>query len=185
MLIRTKSYRPMKLFFNNKVNLILALCLLAVVPLQAQYSLLKSADREFDSFNFITAIALYQRAYEVKADIKTAERLAQSYYHVRNYREAEVWYARLANDDEAKIDHILQYGHVLRNNSRFREAKAQYQRVASKAEGIISAAELTMLYASCDSAVVWLENPIKAVEIKNKKKWNTAQAEFGATKGPK
>src|SRR5690606_41721219 len=83
-----------------------------------------------------------------------------------------------------KIDHILQYGHILRNNSKFREAKAQYQRVALKAEGIITQEELDMLYASCDSAVVWLENPIKAVEIKNQKKWNSEQAEFGATKGP-
>ncbi len=174
----------MKLFFNDKVNLILTLCLLAVLPLQAQYSLLKSADREFDAFNFINAIELYQRAYEVKPDIRTATRLAESYYHIRNYREAETWYARLANQDEAKIDHILQYGHILRNNSKFREAKAQYQRVALKAEGIITREELDVLYASCDSAVVWLENPIKAVEIKNQKKWNSEQAEFGATKGP-
>ena len=174
----------MKLFFNNRVNLILVLCLLAVLPLQAQYSLLKSADREFDTFNFINAIELYQQAYAAKPDIRTAERLAESYYHIRNYREAETWYARLANHDEAKIDHILQYGHILRNNSKFREAKAQYQRVALKAEGVITQQELDMLYASCDSAVVWLENPIKAVEIKNQKKWNSEQAEFGATKGP-
>lgn len=171
-------------FFNNTVTLVFGFCLLAVLPLRAQYSLLKSADREFDTFNFVKAIELYQRAYEVKADIRTAERLAESYYHIRNYREAETWYARLANHDEAKIDHILQYGHVLRNNSKFREAKAQYQRVALKAEGIISREELAMLYASCDSAVVWLENPMKAVEVKNQKNWNSPQAEFGATKGP-
>lgn len=171
-------------FFDNKIKLVFGFCLLAAMPLQAQYSLLKSADREFKSFNFVKAIELYQRAYEAKADIGTAERLAESYYHIRNYREAEAWYAKLANHDEAKIDHILQYGHVLRNNSKFREAKAQYQRVGLKAEGIISPEELEILYASCDSAVVWLENPMKAVEVKNQKKWNTAQAEFGATKGP-
>ena len=179
-----KTDQPMKLLLTHKVNVILVLCLLATVPLQAQYSLLRSADREFDRFNFINAIELYQKAYEVKADIRTAERLAESYYHIRNYREAETWYARLANDDEAKIDHILQYGHILRNNSKFREAKAQYQRVAQLAEGIIEQEELDMLYASCDSAVVWMENPVKSVEIKNQKPWNSAQAEFGATNGP-
>ena len=171
-------------FFNYTVALVFGLCVLTVMPVKAQYSLLKSADREFDAFNFMKAIELYQQAYEVKADIRTAERLAESYYNIRNYREAETWYARLANHDEAKIDHILQYGHILRNNSKFREAKAQYQRVALKAEGIISEEELAILYASCDSAVVWLENPIKAVEVKNQKKWNSPQAEFGATKGP-
>ncbi len=172
-------------FYNYKVGLCLGICLWIVVPLKAQYSLLKSADREFDAFNFIKAIELYQRAYDARADIRTAERLAESYYHIRNYREAETWYAKLANHDEAKVDHILQYGHVLRNNSKFREAKAQYQRVAPKAAGLISQGELNMLYASCDSAVVWLENPIKAVEVKNQKKWNSAQAEFGAVKGPR
>lgn len=174
----------MKLLFNSKVNLILAFGLLVMLPLQAQYSLLKSADREFEAFNFINAIELYQRAYEVKPDMHTAERLAESYYHIRNYHEAETWYARLANHDEAKIDHILQYGHILRNNSKFREAKAQYQRVALKAEGIITQEELGVLYASCDSAVVWLENPKKSVEIKNQRKWNSPQAEFGVSKGP-
>ncbi|MGK6350935.1 OmpA family protein [Parapedobacter sp. DT-150] len=171
-------------FFDKKISLILGFCLLAVLPLWAQYSLLKSADREFDGFNFIKAIELYQRAYDAKPDIRTAERLAESYYNIRNYREAERWYAQLANHDEAKIDHILRYGHVLRNNSKFREAKAQYQRVGLKAEGVITADELAVLYASCDSAVVWLENPIKAVEIKNQRTWNSAQAEFGVTKGP-
>lgn len=171
-------------FFDNKASLLIGLFLLAVIPLKAQYSLLKTADREFDAFNFIRAIELYERAYEVKPDIRTAGRLAEAYYNVRNYREAEKWYEKLANHDEAKIDHILQYGHVLRNNSKFREAKAQYQRVALKAEGIITPEELQVLYASCDSAVVWLENPVKAVEIKNQRGWNTPQAEFGAAIGP-
>jgi len=171
-------------FFDKRYNLILGLCLLAAVPLQAQYSLLKSADRAFDAFNFVQAIELYQRAYEAKPDIRTAERLAESYYNIRNYKEAESWYARLANQDEAQAEHILKYGHVLRNNSKFREAKAQYQRVEQKAGSTIGADELAVLYASCDSAVVWLEHPVKSVEIKNQKKLNSAQAEFGATKGP-
>src|SRR3546814_17594233 len=91
MLIRTKSYRPMKIFSNNKVNLVLVLCLLAVLPLQAQYSLLKSADREFDTFNFIYAIELYQTAYDVKPDLRTEQRLAASYYPIRNYQASETW----------------------------------------------------------------------------------------------
>src|SRR5690606_38077117 len=173
----------MKLF-DNKVNFILGLCLWVAFPLHAQYSLLKVADREFNAFNFVKAIELYQRAYEAKPDIRTAERLAESYYHIRNYREAETWYARLANQDEAKIDHVLQYGHVLRNNSKFREAKAQYQRVALQEGDFVTPQELAILYASCDSAVVWLENPVKAVEVRNERKLNTAQAEFGAAKGP-
>lgn len=171
-------------FFDHKITLIAGLCLLLASPIQAQYSLLKSADREFNAFNFSTAIKLYQQAYDAKPNMKTAERLAESYMNMRNYREAEKWYAMLANQDEATTDHILQYGHVLRNNSKFREAKAQYQRVAAKADNVLSAEDLAVLYASCDSAVVWLENPVKAVEVRNERKLNSAQAEFGAVNGP-
>src|SRR5690606_39538519 len=159
-------------FFNHKINLTIGLCLLLALPMQAQYSLLKSADREFSAFNFITAIELYQRAYDTKPDVKTAERLAESYFNIRNYREAERWYNLLANQDEAETEHILQYGHVLRNNSKFREAKAQYQRVAAKADNALPPEELAVLYASSDSAVVWLENPVKAVEVRNEKRLN-------------
>ncbi len=171
-------------FFNHKITLIAGLCLLLAWPVHAQYSLLKSADREFSAFNFSTAIKLYQQAYDAKPSMKTAERLAESYLNMRNYREAERWYAMLANQDEAVTDHILKYGHVLRNNSKFREAKAQYQRVAAKSDNVLSAGDLAVLYASCDSAVVWLENPIKAVEVRNEKRLNSEQAEFGAVKGP-
>lgn len=160
------------------------LCLLAVFPVCAQYSLLKSADREFNAFNFIKAIELYGQAYERNPDIKTAERLAESYFNVRNYREAEIWYAKLANHDKAKADHILQYGHVLRNNSKFREAKAQYQRVALRNDDGITEDELLVLYAACDSAVYWLENPVKGVEVQNSRNINSSQADFGISAGP-
>src|SRR5690606_24111377 len=171
-------------FFDPKITLIAGLCFLLVSPIHAQYSLLKSADREFNAFNFSTAITMYQQAYETKPTMKTGERLAESYMNMRNYREAEKWYALLANQDDAVTDHILKYGHLLRNNSRFREAKAQYQRVAEKADNTLSPDDLAVLYASCDSAVVWLENPVKAVEVRNEKRLNSAQAEFGAANGP-
>src|SRR5690606_11883396 len=132
-------------FLFNRVNLIIGFCFVATLSVQAQYSLLRSADRESEAFNAVTAVELYSRAYEVKPDVRTAERLAESYFNVRDYKQAEGWYAKLANEDEAKIDHILQYGHVLRNNSKFKEAKAQYQRIAAKGNISSSKEELHLL----------------------------------------
>lgn len=159
-------------------------CLLASLSVQAQYALVKSADREFNAFNFVAAIELYSRAYESKPNARTAERLAESYFNIRDYRQAEQWYARLASGEEAKTDHILRYGHVLRNNSKFKEAKAQYQRLAAKGDVGIPLEELDLLVASCDSAIVWMQNPAKAVEIRNMRQLNTPQSEFAATLGP-
>ncbi len=170
-------------FLYKTTTLILGVCLFATISLQAQYSLLRSADREFDAFNFVTAIDLYQRAYDTKPDVRTAERLAESYFNIRDYHQAEAWYAKLANHDDAKTAHIIRYGHVLRNNSKFREAKAQYQRAQTKGDSSLSSAEFDVLYASIDSAVTWLENPVKAVEIRNERALNSPQSEFGAAIG--
>lgn len=171
-------------FLHNRVNLIIGFCLAATLSVQAQYSLIKSADREFDAFNFIAAIELYSRAYETKPATRTAERLAEAYFNIRDYQQAEAWYARLANEDDAKGEHILRYGHVLRNNSKFKEAKAQYQRVANKGDVDTQQEQLNILIASCDSAIVWMQNPEKAVDIKNMRWLNSPQSEFGATVGP-
>lgn len=149
----------------------------------AQYSLLKSADQQFEAFNFMKATELYEQAYARKPELKTAERLAEAYFNMRNYQQAEVWYQKAAQAEKAKPENILRYAEVLKNNTKFREAKAQYQRYAI-ANPAHSKEELNTFYASCDSAMKWVENPLKQVEIKNENSLNSPQSEFGASKGP-
>lgn len=145
-----------------------------------QYATLKIADREFEAFNFTSAVQYYQQAYESKSSLRAMKGLAESYYHMRDFKQAEHWYAQLANLDKANAEDILKYGHTLRNNAKFREAKAQYQRVGERADRKISLDELDLLYRSCDSAMVWMENPQVAHEIQNLRSLNTNYSEFGA-----
>lgn len=149
----------------------------------AQYSLLKLADQQFDAFNFVKAIELYEQAYAKQPELKTAERLAEAYFNLRNYQHAETWYKKAAQAEKAKPENILRYAEVLKNNTKFREAKAQYQRYALTNPNF-GKEELSNFYASCDSAMKWIENPLKQVEIKNENQFNSPQSEFGASKGP-
>lgn len=162
---------------------IFAFVMLGGFSANAQYSLLKSADQQFQAFNFVKAIELYTQAYDKKQDLKTAERLGESYYNMRNYIQAEVWYAKAAQAEKAKPENILKYAEVLKNNGRFREAKAQYQRY-EQVNPAYSQELLKKLYASCDSAMKWIENPLKHVEINNEQRLNSPQSDFGATGGP-
>ena len=136
--------------------------LFAVVSYQSafgQYALLRSADREFNAFNYVKAVELYEKAYQKKQRPETAEKLAASYYHIRNYREAEIWYSRAANHEKAGPDVVLRYADVLRNNAKFREARAQYARYAAQFQAI-DREELSRLYASAKMAAAFRSNVI-------------------------
>lgn len=146
---------------------------------QAQRTLLKTADREFQSFNYAHASALYLEAFEKKNTVHAAEGLATSYYMMRNFRDAENWYGRLANSDNATAEQILKYGHTLRNNSKFLEAKNQYARLESRNDRNVSLDELQLLYRSCDSAMVWVQNPRKSQQVDNAQALNSRNNDFG------
>lgn len=168
--------------FLNQLLIVLSMLMLSFSA-NAQYSLLKLAEKQFETFNFVKAIELYEQAYAKQSKSKTAERLGQAYFNMRNYQQAEVWYQKAAQSESAKPENILRYAEVLKNNAKFREAKAQYQRYAIANPAHIKE-ELNGFYASCDSAMKWIENPHKQVEIKNENLLNSPQSEFGASKGP-
>lgn len=157
--------------------------LIVTFSAQAQYSLLKLADQQFDAFNFVKAIEIYKEAYAKQSSLHAMERIAESYYNIRNYREAEGWYQKAAQADRAKSEHVFRYAEVLQNNSKFREAKAQYARYAQM-DTDFSEEKLKQVIASCDSAMTWMEQPLKHVELANEHVLNSAESDFGASQGP-
>lgn len=164
----------------KKYSLSLLLILVFSVAAFAQYTTLKVADQAFESFHFATAAKHYEEAYAKRPTLRSMVGAAESYYAMRDYQQAEIWYSRLANQDRVETEHILRYGHVLRSNAKYREAKAQYQRLESRSDRPVSLDELADLYLSCDSAMTWMENPQRAHEIQNLRSINSEYTEFGA-----
>lgn len=148
-------------------------------PAKAQY-VLKEADAQYQLFNYIRAIDLYEQAYKKKATLHAAERLAESYAFVHDYKQTESWYAITVNMPDSKPINVLNYAKALQSNSKYSEAKAQYQKYFTL-DKKVPLTEQSKLLASCDSAVKWMKYPVQ-VSIDDQKSLNSAQSDWGSVK---
>ncbi|RZA00454.1 MAG: flagellar motor protein MotB [Sphingobacteriaceae bacterium] len=144
---------------------------------KSQYILLE-ADKEFKLYHYANAIKLYTQAYQKKPTLLAIERLATSYRLTKDYVQAESWYAMLTKTKGAPADAYYYYGDALRNNSKYSEAKLQYEKFAGLNKGL-DAAQKSMLLLSCDSALSWMKKP-RALAIKNESLINTVSEDWGA-----
>ncbi|WP_048905457.1 OmpA family protein [Pedobacter sp. V48] len=163
-----------------KRSLLISLSVLlymANLPAKAQY-VLNEADEQYRLFNYIKAIDLYEQAYKKKNTLHAAERLAQGYNFTRNYVQAESWFAVAANMPESRPEHVLGYARSLVNNSKYGEARQQFQRYI-ELKGNVSQRQKDLWLQSCDSAVKWMQYPV-AVQIHNVKVLNSVQSDWGA-----
>lgn len=145
----------------------------------AQY-VLKEADAQYELFNYIKAIDLYEQAYQKRQILHAAERLASCYDLTHDYKQTESWAAIAAGMEGRKPENVLQYAKALQNNSKYAEAKLQYQKYI-ELDGKVSAMQKSLWLLSCDSAVYWMANP-RATIVWNQKALNSAESDWGAVK---
>lgn len=165
---------------KNIYRLMLAITVLFTYQTKvlAQYALV-AADKEYELYNFNKAIDLYEQAYKKKPTLHAAERLAQAYSYQNNYKQAESWYAIAAGMSTTNPENVLHYAKALQQNSKYAEAKAQYQKYGELNKDV-DPKEQDIWLLSCDSAGFWMKNPT-AVAITNEKILNTPQSDWGAT----
>src|SRR5690606_28569795 len=89
---------------------------------------------------------------------------------------AENWYSRIVQDSDSKPENLLFYAEVLKQNSRYAEAKRALQNYAVKTGDQLSVANEI---AGCDSALIWMANPTLH-KISNETGVNTENSEFSA-----
>lgn len=142
----------------------------------AQY-VIREADAQYDLFNYEKAIALYNRAYQKKATLYTAEKLAECYNNVRDFKQTERWSAISAGLAPAKAEDALVYAKALQQNSKYSEARTWYTKY-SELKNDVNLKQLNNWLLSCDSAVHWMIAPVP-VTITNEKALNTPQSDWG------
>ncbi|WP_443943535.1 OmpA family protein [Pedobacter sp. AW1-32] len=143
----------------------------------AQYAM-KEADKQYELFNYAKAIDLYEQAYKKKASLHAAERLANAYSLNNNYLQAESWYAIASKMSGSNPENILGYARSLQNNSKYVEAKVEYQNYIDLKKDI-SEKQQNVWLSSCDSAIKWMAHP-KLLEITNFSALNSPQSDWGA-----
>ncbi|MCZ4245715.1 OmpA family protein [Pedobacter punctiformis] len=162
----------------NKTGLFLLTLLLAsTIAVKAQY-VIKEADIQYELFNYVKAIDLYEQAWAKKESLHTAERLASSYQLTQNYKEAESWYAIASKMPGSSAENTLNYAKALQNNGKYSEAKTQYQNYVAL-NNAVSLEQQNVWYLSCDSAIKWMRNP-KKYTIQNEKGLNSSQSDWAA-----
>ncbi|MBB6237056.1 outer membrane protein OmpA-like peptidoglycan-associated protein [Pedobacter sp. AK013] len=160
----------------KKLSLIL-FSMLCSFSATAQY-VLNEADRAFEQYNYDKAIDLYEQAYKKKATLHAAERLAACYNYQRNYKQTESWYAIAAGMEKSPAENTLAYAKALQSNSKYSEAKIQYNNYADLNKNLNPSLK-SMWLRSCDSAMYWMKEP-KSVVINNEKSLNSPQSDWGA-----
>lgn len=144
---------------------------------KAQY-VLNEADKEFEQYNYQKAIDLYEQAYKKKATLHAAERLGACYKYQSNFKQTESWYAIAAGMEKSSPENILEYAKALQTNSKYSEAKIQYNKYADLNKNLNPSLK-SMWLRSCDSAIHWMKEP-KLVVINNEKRLNSPQSDWGA-----
>jgi outer membrane protein OmpA-like peptidoglycan-associated protein len=95
---------------------------------EAQKPFIRMGDMYFKQFDFKTALKYYARA--VKKDSSNThvkQNIADSYRHLNDWPNAELWYAKLAQDPQATPLDKLYYADALRANQKYSEAKVAYK----------------------------------------------------------
>lgn len=146
---------------------------------QEQPSRRNRADQLYKEMQYAKAALAYEKLVDVKKpSVSNMERLAHSYFYIKQYDLAENWYARLVAQKNVSPELRLNYAEVLKQQGKYAEAKAQYEQLLAS-EGTTEA--ISNAIHGADSAQVWMRNPTRH-DLRNEKEVNTSLAEFGVVK---
>src|ERR1700748_1875184 len=101
----------MKRSKTNMKRFLIGFSLLLGVMMQsrqacAQY-VLKQANEQYNLFNYSKAVDLYLQAYKKTPTFNVAKHLANSYRLIQDYKNAEIWYAKIIVMPDAKAGVFL------------------------------------------------------------------------------
>ncbi len=168
--------------YMNKLFATLALVigmLLHNVGAKAQV-MLKQANEQYTLYNYTKAVQLYLQVYKKEPTFEVTEHIAICYRLMEDYQNAETWYAKTTAMPEAKAEDFLRYAEVLKNNSKYNEAKGAYTKYYALSPDIPQK-QLKIWIAACDSSIYWIKNP-RYVDVTNEHTLNSSQSDWGAAK---
>ena len=161
---------------RDKLSIKLGLVLVLVIGISSvSLAQLKKANAYFNQGQFTNAIASYEKVLKKDASNKEAtQNIAFSYRKLKDYANAEIYYAKAAEMNPEESSNMLYYGQALKNNNKVKEAKVQFQKfVAKNPDSFVG----KLMVQSCGDITDWaLEE--KAFEVSNLTNINTKNADF-------
>ena len=145
-----------------------------LVFISAAFPQLKQANKYYENYDYAKAIPLYKKVVKKKENIEALEKLANSYRLVKDYQNAEIYYARLVKNVGIPPINYFYYGNVLKNNNKIDESKEQYKQYAAFTKDEKKAEQLIK---SVDEVKIWFTNS-QAFEVSLLPNINTSRSEF-------
>ena len=96
-------------------------------PLSYQYY--QEGKKQSENLNYSSGIELFLESWNKSPLPETARGLAQAYFKIRNFEQAEEWYTKLDREGELKDEDIKPYAEALIANSKYSEASAVLSRI--------------------------------------------------------
>lgn len=154
------------------------LVLVAIISFSslAQNKQTKSADDLASGYDYYGAIEAYLTLVRKgNNDLYIKKQLADCYYYIDNFKEAEKWYAQsISSQKDAEV--FFRYAQVLKANLKYKEANIQLQRFAQLSPNDSRAQK----FGANPNYLDQLERIDAAYEIK-KLNINSARSDWGAT----
>jgi peptidoglycan-associated lipoprotein len=114
----------------KKIALILSLAAF-VNSCTTPSKLLEEANTNFENLEYHKAATHYSEYLSMKEDEKAGIKLAQCYYHMNHFSEAEKYYKKIIGVREIPPVVELEYAHVLKHNGNYSEAVKWYTKYLS------------------------------------------------------
>ncbi len=96
--------------------------------LPAQGYLLNKANAYYNAMAYNECIPYYEKYLKKKFDFPNAGRLAEAHRILRNFKSAELWFKKIAEDPQAEPIHLLRYAQMLTMNGKYSEAKSWFEK---------------------------------------------------------
>jgi outer membrane protein OmpA-like peptidoglycan-associated protein/tetratricopeptide (TPR) repeat protein len=136
---------------------------------------LNKANKYFSNEQYQNAITSYEKVLKKDTTNKEAiQNIAFSYKKLKDYSNAEVYYAKAIVTNPQESSNVLYYGQTLKNNGKVAEAKVQFQKfVESNPNHFIG----KLMVQSCSDISSWGIDE-KAFKVTTVPNINTKDADF-------
>ena len=161
---------------TQRIYLRIGLALAMVVVISSvSFAQLKKANSYFKQEQFSDAIKYYSKVLKKDGTNKEAtQNIAFAYRKLKDYENAEVYYAKATEINPEESSNYLYYGQTLKNNNKVAEAKVQFKKFVAKNPNSFMG---KLMVQSCGDIKDW-EVEEKAFEISNLENINSKDADF-------
>lgn len=117
---------------------------------------LSSANGLYESKDYYNALKKYEFYYKTNKDLEVAYKIASINEQLRDYEQAEFWYAQSSQGPSKPITRF-KYGQMLKMNGKYEEAKAAFQMFLKEATEEARMEQAIREIAGCELALSNME----------------------------